>query len=253
MLVDLHTHPVAHGSGSYELEHLIAFLTKAREKGIGVIGFSDHDRYLERINFDIKNQLNSYYPELQVRIGLEVDYFPEKELKLRQLLGQYQFDYVIGSVHNIADWPFDVPDYIHRYQDWDVDELHRVYFETLTKAAQSGLFQIVGHLDLIKIFNFRPKQDIMGWVEPVLRAIKQSDLTVEINSAGLHKPVAEVYPEERIIARCFELNIPVTISSDAHEASHVGRYGAEIASLLKKIGYNQIAVYTAQQRKMLPL
>ena len=90
-------------------------------------------------------------------------------------------------------------------------------------------------------------------VEPVLRTIKAHDLTVEVNSAGLYKPVGEIYPEERIIARCFELNIPVTLGSDAHEADDVGRFNKETQNLLKKIGYKEVATYHQLRRIMLPL
>lgn len=253
MLVDFHTHPIAHGSGSYTMDNLLAFMEKAKKEGIAVLGFSDHDRYLERIDFQLRDKLNGLFDDLEVRFGLEVDYFPDKEQQINDMVSQYPFDYVIGSVHYIGDWPFDVAAYIDRYQDWDVDDLYCTYFSILKKAAQAGLFQILGHLDIIKIFGFRPRGDIMQWVDPLLKAVKENDLTVEVNSAGLYKPVQELYPSEKLLVRCFELNIPVTISSDAHEADHVGRNCHQTQSLLKKIGYNQIASFKAKKREMLPL
>lgn len=253
MLVDFHTHPIAHGTGDYSMDNLLPFLEKARKEGIAVLGFSDHDRYLDQIDFHKKEKLNSLFDDLEVRFGLEVDYFPDKEQEIKKMLSQYSFDFVIGSVHYIGDWPFDVAEFIDKYQEWDVDELYATYFSILKKAAQSGLFQIMGHIDLIKIFGFRPQGDILQWVDPVLKTIKENDLTVEVNSAGLFKPVKEIYPSEKILKRCFESNIPLTISSDAHEAAHVGRNCHETKSLLKKIGYTQIASFKDRKREMLPL
>lgn len=253
MLVDLHTHPLGHGSRSYTMDNLLAFMEKARKEGIAVIGFADHDRYLEQVDFKMRDKLNGLFDDLEVRFGVEIDYFPDKERQIKDLISRFPFDYVIGSVHYIGDWPFDVAKYIERYNNWDIDELYGAYFSILKKAAQSGLFQILGHLDIIKIFGYRPKGDIFRWVDPLLKAVKDNDLTVEVNSAGLFKPVQEIYPAEKILVRCFDYNIPLTISSDAHEADHVGRSCHQSQKLLKRIGYNQIASFKNKKREMLPL
>ena len=253
MSVDLHTHPIAHGTGSYKKEFLLGFVHKAKEKGIQHLGFTDHDRYLELIDFTVGEKLKEDNAGVQIYLGLEVDYSPEKEHEIKERLIKYPLDYVIGSVHRIGDWACDIPEQKDRYAEWDVDQLYDSYFQLLMQAASSDLFQIIGHLDLIKIFNYRPKRDIFHWVEPCLRVIQEHDLTVEVNAAGLYKPVGEIYPEERIIKRCFELNIPVTISSDAHEAKQVGRINKDLQELLKKIGYKEVAVFKGQTRRMLPL
>lgn len=253
MLIDYHTHPLAHGNGSYALEHLVPFLAKAREEGISELGFSDHDLYLPEIDFTVRQQLGMLYPDIRLRVGLEVDYFPEQENNIRQKLSQYHFDYVIGSVHDLGDWAFDVEEFIHRYQEWDLDDLYRVYYGTVHQAVRSGLFQVIGHLDLIKVFGYRPGKEMWQWIDPVLKSIQQRELTIEVNSAGLFKPVAEVYPEEKIIARCFALNIPVTIGSDAHEAVDVGRHCQEMKAMVQKIGYRQLAGFQGGQRIMVPI
>lgn len=253
MSVDLHTHPVAHGAGCYKEEFLRQFMHKAKEEGISHLGFTDHDCYLDLIDFKMGEKLNQSNPDVQIYIGLEVDYFPEKEHEIKKRLIEYPLDYVIGSVHSIGDWDFDVLEQKFRYKEWDIDHLYETYFQLIAQAARSNLFQIIGHLDLIKIFNYRPKQDIFKWVEPCLRVIQAHDLTVEVNTAGLYKPVGEIYPEERIIKRCFELNIPLTISSDAHEAEQVGRYNREIRELLRKIGYKEVATFQRLCRRMIPL
>lgn len=253
MCVDMHTHPLAHGTGSYKEEFLREFLHKAKEEGIKHLGFTDHNYYLDSIDFTMVDKLNSLNSGVHVYMGLEVDYFPEKEHEIRETIIKLPLDYVIGSVHSIGDWDFDILEQKSRYAEWDIDMLYQTYFDLIAKAASSKIFQIIGHMDLIKIFNYRPTENILTWVEPVLRIIKECDLTVEINTAGLHKPVGEIYPEEKIIARCFELNIPITISSDAHEAAHVGRSNAEVKKLLKKIGYREVAIYHRLARRMLTL
>ncbi|MDS1029560.1 histidinol-phosphatase HisJ family protein [Bacillota bacterium LX-D] len=253
MLVDLHTHPLAHGTGSYDLEYLLPFLEQAQKQKISVFGFSDHDLFLEDVDFSIKDKLNSFFPSLEVRLGLEVNYDPVREPDLKVLLKQFPFDYLIGSVHDLDGWMFDHPDYMDRYEKLDIDEFYSMYFSMVEKVVLSDLYPIIGHLDLAKVFAFRPTKNIFYWVEPLLQLIKKHDKVVEINSTGLFKPVGEIYPEPKIIERMFALNIPITIGSDAHEAEHVGRAGQEIYELLRKIGYNKIAIFTDFKRDIVAL
>jgi histidinol-phosphatase (PHP family) len=168
-------------------------------------------------------------------------------------LAQFELDYVIGSVHYLDDWMFDHPDYKETYKQWDNDELYEEYFDCITQAVKTGLFDIIGHFDLIKVFNVRPNKDILELVNPVLEVIKKHDQVIEINTNGLNKPVGEIYPERKILERAKELGIKVTLGSDAHSADRVGENLAKVRELLSDIGYKEFATFSGRERKMVDL
>ena len=148
---------------------------------------------------------------------------------------------------------FDHPDFLDGYSLWDTDDLYLAYFALLTQAVQSGLFDIVGHLDLIKVFGYRPTFCIERVIAPLLAAIKQSKMAVEINTNGLNKPVREIYPHPLILESCYQLNIPVTLGSDAHQADEVGRQLNFARELALEIGYRQLVCFTQRKQYTIPL
>jgi len=117
--------------------------------------------------------------------------------------------------------------------------------------AKTKLFDIVGHLDLIKVFKFMPKGDINKMATKALLAIKEADMTLELNVAGFRKDVAESYPSPALLQQAYELDIPITFSSDAHKPEQVAMYNEEIISLAKSVGYKECAYYVKRERKML--
>ncbi|MDI3547592.1 MAG: histidinol-phosphatase family [Halanaerobiales bacterium] len=246
-LVDYHTHPYAHGEDkvkpAHKISHLKNFISKAEVRGVRILGFSDHDRFLNEINWNnlqkIKDKSNT-----EVCLGIEFDYRPEKEERIRKLIADLTLDYTIGSVHAIGDWEVDHPDYIEEYDRRNITESYYQYFDLVRKAALSGLFNIIGHLDLIKIFGFKPADvDIISIVEPVLKTIKDMELVIEVNTNGFNKPVKEQYPSEEVLRRAYELGIPVTFGSDAHGPERVGERIKEVARLIKKIGFKEVAIF----------
>ncbi len=118
---------------------------------------------------------------------------------------------------------FDHPDYQALYSRWDINELYRTYFSLIGELARSGLFDIVGHFDLIKVFGYRPAGPVLPLAAPALQAIREAGLTVEVNTRGGYKPCAEIYPATELLQECFSLGIPATLGSDAHEAEEIGR------------------------------
>jgi histidinol-phosphatase (PHP family) len=119
--------------------------------------------------------------------------------------------------------------------------------------AQSNLFDIVGHLDLIKVFKFMPKKDIVEIAKEALVAIKKADMTLEINMAGYRKPIKEAYPSKELLQEAFKLDIPITFGSDAHSPEQVGLFSDEIVSLAKEIGYKKCVVYKDREKIFLNL
>ncbi|HHX50537.1 MAG TPA: histidinol-phosphatase HisJ family protein [Clostridia bacterium] len=253
MVYDCHLHPLGHEGGTYQVETLKPFIEEALKRGLAGIGFTDHDWFLNSVDYRAVNLLREEYQGIDLLFGLEVDYRLGREQEIQDMISSQPFDYVIGSVHEMDGWLFDHPDFVGEYDNRDIYQLYRRYFSLMKQMVASGLFQMVGHLDLIKVFGYRVPGGAADLAEPVLQEIRKYQLVVEVNTNGLYKPVREMYPAEDILSRCFQLGIPVTLSSDAHQAGAVGRDFSLARSLLKRIGYNRIAYFRQRTLYQMPL
>jgi histidinol-phosphatase (PHP family) len=253
MLVDYHVHLLGHADREGSEEDIRAFLDQALKKSIAEIAFTDHNRYYQDFNFELINKVAEEYPNLKVRNSVEMDYIPGRKKEIAQFLDSLDLDFVIASVHEIDGWMFDDPEYVSEYQKWDIDELYKRYFKLINKSVQSGLFDVIAHIDLIKIFGHRPKSDVVDLIEPTLELIAEKDLVIEVNTNGLNKKAAEIYPSLEILKKAYQLGVKVTMSSDAHHPQRVGESLKDIKELLLKIGYKKIAVFEDRKRKMLKL
>jgi histidinol-phosphatase (PHP family) len=248
----MHTPLCRHATG--EPRELAA---RALEAGLSEIGFSDHspmarddfdnwrmrldqlDEYVEKVR-----QAQREFPKLTIRLALEVDYLPGHEDWIRSLAGRHQWDYLIGSVHYVSDnWAVDNPSQLSEWKDRDPFEVWSAYFDRLTRAAQSGLFDIIGHADLPKKFGFIPKRDCTPLFRSFLRAARQADVAVELNTAGLRKDCREIYPSPAFVALMLEQGIPITFGSDAHAPGEVGFAFDQAVSLAKSVGYTQSRIF----------
>ena len=257
MRIDLHNHTTRcnHAKGSME-----SYIKRAIELGIDIYGFSEH----APMNFDEKYRLKflemddyqndvlvlkeKYQKDIKILLGYEVDYL--KGYMDKRVLNA-DVDYLIGSIHFLGKWGFDHPDYIDEYQNRNIDDIWKEYFENVEAMAKMGKFDIVGHLDLIKVFNFMPKQDIRIIATPALKAIKKSNMVIELNSAGLRKPCKEIYPSQSLLEVVYELDIPITFSSDAHAIGQVGFKYHKVKELAKKIGFTKAVTFEQRQRKLI--
>lgn len=257
MKVDLHNHTILcnHATGSVN-----EYVEAAIACGTEYFGFSDHapmefdPEY--RMTFDEMGLYEQWVQEAQIRykdeitvlLGYEVDYLPgymdDRVLKR-------PCDYLIGSVHFIDEWGFDNPEFIGRYDHVDMDEVYSRYFGLMELMAKTGSFDIVGHFDLLKVFNFFPRSDIRMLAKNALKAIKKADMTIEINVSGLRKPVREAYPSNGLLEEIAALNIPITFASDAHRSDQVGLFGDEMETLAHRMGYTQCAIYRNRDREMI--
>lgn len=256
MKIDLHNHTVLcnHATGSVD-----EYVEAAIACGTEYFGFSDHapmhydPQY--RMKFEemdlyeqwVRDAQIRYRDRIEVLLGYEVDYLPgymdERVLKR-------PCDYLIGSVHFIDEWGFDNPEFIGRYEGADIDEIYRRYFGLIEAMAKSGLFDIVGHLDLMKVFKFLPKHDIRSLAKEALDAIKRSGMSVEINVSGYRKPIAEAYPSRGLLEEVAALDIPITFGSDAHCAEQVGLFSDQAEALARSLGYGQCALYRNRDRTL---
>lgn len=250
MLVDYHVHPVAHGEHIYNQELLSQYLRNASRRGIREIGFSDHDEYISLVDFDLFYKMQTARNNnINIRLGIELDYSPDREEAIKKIVLQKKYDYIIGSVHFIDGWGFDHPDFREGFAQRDIDEIYGQYAAILIKMVQSGCFDIVGHIDLVKIWGHRPRRrSSLYYLEPVLRAVKKYDLAVEINSAGLRKQVAELYPEPELINKMFAYDIPITFGSDAHHPDQIGEGLLEAYKAARQAGYRYLVRFNQRQR-----
>jgi len=188
-----------------------------------------------------------YADKIEVLFGYEVDYLPGH---MDKRILNADVDYLIGSVHFINEWGFDNPEFIGQYKHEDIDVIWQKYFELIEQMAKTKLFDIVGHIDLIKVFKYMPKRNITEIAMPALKAIKETDMVLEINVAGYRKPCAEPYPSPSLLKVAFELGIPITFSSDAHKPEQVGLFRKEVEQLAKSIGYRECALFRGREREM---
>lgn len=252
-MLDLHTHLIGHQDRTANQVNIKDYLDAAKKAGLKEFGFADHDMYYEDLDLPLIRKVAREYPELNVRVGLEVDYRAEDELKIKNLLQTFDFDYVIGSVHEIKNWLFDYPEEAEKHKEKDPDQLYISYFSLVEKAARSHLFTTIGHFDLIKLFGVRPCTDVRELAEEAINAIAENGLVAELNTAGRYKPVGEFYPEEKLIREMVKHGIDFTLGSDAHEARLVGRDLKEGIQFLKFCGVKRLISFQQKQKLIFPL
>ena len=209
---------------------------------------SDLGAYVAKVE-----QARRDHPGLVIRLALEVDYFPNGEAWIRELTARHPWDYLIGAVHYISDsWEIDNPAKISRWKGRDPLEVWTAYFERLTMAAESGLFDIIAHADLPKKFGFYPKEDCTPLFTRFLEAAKAHDLAMELNTAGLRKDCKEIYPSPAIVRLAWQMGVPITFASDAHAPGEVGMNFAEAVQLARSAGYTRSCRFAKRQREELP-
>lgn len=192
---------------------------------------------------------------LPVRLGIEVDYFPGKEGAIRRVLAQAPFDYAIGSVHWIGPWGFDLLGVAGLWEGRDVDEMYRQYFALLVRAARSGLFQIMAHPDLIKVLGHRPspRLDRQSLYDAAAEAFLAGGAAVEVSTAGLRKPVGELYPDPAFLHTCARRGVPLSLASDAHQPEDVGLDFDQAVALARDAGYREVLAFADGRGRAVPL
>jgi histidinol-phosphatase (PHP family) len=255
----MHTPLCQHATGEP-----VEYAAHALKLGLKEIGFSDHSP-MRRDDFDNWrmrfDQLDEYvekvrraqreFPQLTIKLALEVDYLPGHEPWIRELAARHPWDYFIGSVHYVSEsWDVDNPAKLSEWKKRDPWEVWSVYFERLTMAAESGLFEIIGHADLPKKFCFYPNQDCTPLFERFLQAAKKSGTAYELNTSGLRKDCKEIYPSPKFVQLAGQLGVPITFGSDAHTAEDVGKNFAEAFALARSAGYSETCKFTGRKREM---
>jgi histidinol-phosphatase (PHP family) len=274
MLSDYHLHlrPDAHDALAeqyYTDANVERYRAAADERGIAELGVSEHVYRFEQV-LDVwqhpfwasyaHDDLDAYCAfvreQTDLRLGIEADFVPGAEDRMANLLQARDFDYVIGSVHFIRDGAVDMDD----YSVWDsgrsVEEIWRRYFQTIGEAARSGLFDVLAHPDLVKVWGPerpRPEGDLRRFYELAIDGIAESGIAVELSTAGLRKRVAELYPAPAFLEMCLEAGAPVALSSDAHRPQDVGADYEQALELLDSLGVGELCVFEHRERRLEPI
>ncbi len=253
----MHTPLCGHATGSPE-----EYVQQGIKVGLKEIGFSDHAPMVHQrmpgitMDFDelpayqrmIEDVQKRFQAQINIKVALEADFIPGFEAKTKEMIASYPYDYIIGSVHFIDDWAFDDPSVREYWKKHDVNEVYRKYYALLKKSAQSGLFDIIGHCDLPKKFGARPSVDLTEEIRSTAKVFKNCGVAVEINTAGLRKPVAEMYPAPNCLKIYREAGVPLTFGSDAHDPVDVGKDFDKATALATSAGYTECLIF--KQRKV---
>ena len=241
----------------------------ADDAGIAELGIAEHvHRFAQALEVwrhpfwveQAVDDLDAYCEFLasaRLKVGIEADYIAGAEERIGELLAARPFDYVVGSVHFVGESAVDQD----RWDVWeaegnDPDRVWARYFEQLAAAAGSGLFDILAHPDLVKVWGAGrpgPERDPRHYWEPAVEAIAAAGIAVEVSTAGLRKPVAELYPSAGFARLCVEAGVPFTLSSDAHLPEHVGYAYDEAVGFMTGLGIESICVFSGRERTLEPL
>jgi histidinol-phosphatase (PHP family) len=241
----------------------------ATERGITELGVAEHIyRFRQALDVwqhpfwqryavdDLDDYCEFVRDETDMRLGIEADFVPGREDRMASLLESRDWDYVVGSVHFVGDDSLDTEDFSIWLKTESPERIWKRYFDALTASAQSGLFDILAHPDLVKVWGPDrpvPEGDLRRFYYPVVEAIADLDIALEVSTAGWRKPVAEIYPAPAFLEMAVDAGMPLALSSDAHTPDILGHEYERAVELLDSLGVKDIAVFENRQRRMEPL
>ena len=274
MLTDLHVHlrpddPDATAADHFTQANAERYAEMAAERGIETLGVSEHvHRFRSALDVwqhpfwraNAVDDLDGYCAfvreQTSLSLGIEADFIPGRDDRMANLLEAHDFDYVIGSVHFLGDEAVDMPGEWDVWRSGDPDKVWRRYFEALGEAARSGLFDILAHPDLVKVWGSgrpTPDGDLRRYYERAIDGIAESGIAVEVSTAGLRKPVGEIYPARAFLELCLEAGNPIALSSDAHTPNDLAYRYDDALELFDAVGVEELAVFERRQRRLEPL
>ena len=277
MLTDYHTHLRpddldATPARYFTQANVELYREAALKRGISELGVSEHVyRFAQALDVwqhpfwrqyahdDLEDYCRFVREQTDLRLGIEADFVPGGEDRMANLLEAHDLDYVIGSVHFIRDHSVDMDD----YSVWDTgrgaEEIWTRYFETIGEAARSGLFDILAHPDLIKVWGPArrdrplPEGDLRRYYEIAIDGIAESGIAIELSTSGLRKRAAELYPAPAFLEMCLEAGNPVALSSDAHRPEDIGADYEAALELLESMGVGELCVFERRARRLEPI
>jgi histidinol-phosphatase (PHP family) len=279
MLTDYHVHLRPDEDGTPASRYFTPgnaerYRAVAAEQGIEELGVAEHvHRFTAALDVwqhpfwrrEARDDLDDYVAfvreETDLRLGIEADFVPGREDRMATLLEQHEWDYIVGSVHFVGDYAVD-------WDDEDVDiwrreptpeRVWRRYFDALRASALSGLFDIIAHPDLVKIWGPPPSgrplpdTDLRRYYEPAVEAMLDAGVAMEVSTAGLRKPVREIYPARAMLEMAVDAGLPIALSSDAHLPAQIGYGYDQAVALLSDCGVREVCVFERRVRRLEPL
>jgi histidinol-phosphatase (PHP family) len=274
VLTDYHVHLRPDDAGAtperyFTDENVKRYREAAAQAGIEELGASEHVyRFREALAIGrhplwqelARDDLDAYCEFVSatpLRLGIEADFIVGAEDRIESLLTGREFDYVLGSVHQLGDGK------MVDHAGWDVwadnadaDRVWDRYFGLVAEAARSGLFDVIAHPDLVKLWGPErpwPDRDPRFHYEPAVEAIVESGIAVELSTAGLRKPVGEMYPSREFCEMCVDGGVAFALSSDAHAPEQVGFEYERARSLLAELGVAELCAFERRERRLEPL
>lgn len=256
----IHTTLCKHAEGAMD-----EYVERALQIGLREMGFSDHmpimpepqfcmdysdlPVYLERVH-DLQER---YRGRIEIRLGCEMDMVPGREDEIRDIISKSGFDYVIGSLHYLDGWPFDQEKHKDVFEKNDLGAIYDLFFETIIRAARTGLYDIAGHIDNIKRMGYRLSGDMTAYYEKTAAVLREMDLAFEVNTSGFDTAAEEQYPSLEFLRILNRHGVPATMGSDSHRPEHVGRHFERAYGVLREAGYEHVAFFRNRERIMIPL
>lgn len=268
MKFDLHTHHhrCGHATGSIR-----DYIESAIEKGLQVIGISDHSPYFayeedqpypkiamrksEFLNYidEVLQLKKEYEGRIEVLLGLESDFFPEHAALYKEHYQSHPFDYTIGSVHFVDDVSIFNKNRWTQLTEEEQIAVKERYYHLIQQSARSAMFNILGHIDAMKA-NYPTFSDIpTPIIDDTLQVISEHQVAIEINTSGITKMCGGWYPSDDILERALHYGVDVTFGSDAHKVERVGDQWEQVAAKLKEIGFKHWVFYRQRQRQVVNL
>lgn len=271
MLTDYHLHLRPDDLAATAEEHFSAanvarYRQAAAERGIAELGVAEHVyRFTQALTVwrhplwreyaldDLDEYCGFVREQTDLKLGIEMDFVPGAEDRTANLLDERDFDYVVGSVHFVAEKALDMEDYTVWDGSASAETIWERYFQTVAEAARSRLFDILAHPDLVKVWGRDrplPSGDLRRFYEPAVEAIAETDVAVEVSTAGLRKRAREIYPAPAFLQMCVEAGAKFALSSDAHRPEDVGADYEETLDLLAGAGVGELCVFDRRQRRL---
>ncbi|MGZ8633154.1 MAG: histidinol-phosphatase [Solirubrobacteraceae bacterium] len=276
MLTDYHVHLRSDDVEATPAERYLTaanaerYRASATERGIEELGVAEHVyRFTQALDVwqhelwrhSARDDLDAYCAfvreETDLKLGIEADFIPGREDRMAELLAGRDLDYVVGSIHFVGDGALDY----ELYDIWSAasspEKVWRTYFEWLGQAAASGMFDILAHPDLVKYWGRArrpwPDGDLRRFYEIAMEGIAASGIAVEVSTAGLRKPVGELYPARELLEMVVEAGNPIALSSDAHAPEDLGRDYDQALAVLGELGVGELAVFDRRERRLEPI
>jgi histidinol-phosphatase (PHP family) len=258
-LADYHIHTSFCNHANGTMREYVKYAIAA---GLNEIGFSDHNplppnfdshyRMREQdlhIYLKIIKELQEAFPQIKIKIGIELDYIEGAKKYLKKFVSHNTFDYIIGSVHYLNLNSSHQIVYLNDVGREGKNALYEKYFELVEQAANSGFFDIIAHFDLPRRFWGDLDIESIAYAAKALESIKRNNVCLEINTSGFRtKNVMEPFPGRYLLELIHELKIPITLGSDSHSPLDVGSYFHEVIALLKEIGFREVNYFAHRQR-----